>query len=105
MHMTVVMALQDFNSPKLKHKKHWLSFTSAFFLHLRPVLQQLRDNGRLAINQADKKALLTGDLCCHRCDQPCRTMPALNAHIANCTHPIPDLTFKVRNSEQQMSVS
>lgn len=38
-------ALQDFDSPGLKNKKHWNSFTSAFFLDADWVLGQLRSTG------------------------------------------------------------
>ena len=80
--------IQDFMSPKLKHKKHWLSFTSGFFLHLPAVLQQLREHGKLSINRAQMNALLSGNLQCHRCKVLYKNMPTLKSHIAECKHEI-----------------
>jgi aprataxin len=81
--------LQDLNSTGLKHKKHWNSFASAFFLDAEWVLAQLRSpEGRLRYSPHDKEALLKGELRCHRCGSPQANMPRLKAHIAACTAPL-----------------
>ena len=80
---------QDFDSPCIKHKKHWNSFTTPFFLPLAAVKAELASKGRLEINRQAAEQLLKGDLRCHRCQATCKNMPALKVHIAACKAPLP----------------
>lgn len=73
--------MQDYDSPCLKHKKHWNSFTTDFFLDLSCVIAQLSDSGQLKIDVQAAQAMLKQDLHCHVCLQKVRNMPTLKAHI------------------------
>lgn len=45
LHLHVVSL--DFDSPCLKHKTHWNSFTTAFFRQLDSVVEELQSNGQV----------------------------------------------------------
>ncbi|KAG2495217.1 hypothetical protein HYH03_006823 [Edaphochlamys debaryana] len=83
LHLHVVS--QDFDSPALKNKKHWNTFTTEFFLPFAAVEAQVRERGQLAlISAAEEKRLEGLDLRCHGCGQPLRTIPDLKKHIVAC---------------------
>ena len=85
LHLHVIS--QDFDSPALKNKKHWLSFTSPFFMALDDAVAQLSaagPHGGLALDPPAAEALLSGPLRCHGCDAVMPTMPALKSHITAC---------------------
>ena len=76
----------DFDSACLKHKKHWNSFTTAFFVPPDDVLRDVRNSGRVSVDKDRMAALLRAPLrCCRRgCNVAIATMPALKRHIATC---------------------
>lgn len=76
--------VQDFDSAALKHKKHWNSFTSPFFIDVSDVHEQLRQHGSLEINAAKAESMLKQDLQCHICHNPLKNMPLLKNHIKTC---------------------
>ena len=81
---------QDFDSPCLKTKAHWLTFTSEFFQDAEAALSQLRRHGALLYpDEPALGALLKGELRCHRCGAAQANMPRLKEHIAACAAPIP----------------
>lgn len=91
LHMHVIS--QDFDSACLKHKKHWNSFTHpSFFLDAAWALAELRQAGRLRYSLAEAEAAEKASLQCHRCGASLASMPALKAHIARCTAPLPAAT-------------
>ncbi|XP_055304751.1 aprataxin-like protein [Sitodiplosis mosellana] len=72
----------DFNSPALKTKKHWNSFTTEFFVPHEDLVKQIEVNGKVSKLNADvAKDLLSTPLKCHRCDAKPKTIPDLKAHI------------------------
>ncbi|XP_012533516.1 aprataxin [Monomorium pharaonis] len=78
LHLHVIS--MDFNSPCLKNKYHWNSFTTPFFLPSSDVCRQLSDEGKI------KKALqyseyLETKLKCHKCSMQPKNMPALKKHL------------------------
>ncbi|XP_065828354.1 aprataxin-like [Oscarella lobularis] len=79
LHLHVVS--QDFDSPCLKHKKHWHSFTSDFFMESSDVIALLKREGRVTIDRDYYEGLLKRPLACHRCGRATATMPALKDHI------------------------
>ncbi len=84
LHMHVLS--RDMDSPALKNKKHWNSFTTGFFLPAQQVLQQLERSG--GVEGADleaAEALLKGDMRCHRCGLVLRSVPLIKKHLAGCT--------------------
>ena len=83
---------QDLDSERMKTKQHWNSFTTPFFRPLAAVRAELEACGRCAVDRAAAEALLKGELRCHRCGAPQRTMPALKAHLCACTTPLSAVT-------------
>jgi aprataxin len=81
----------------IKHKKHWLSFTTDFFVAPSAVEALLRDKGRAAApnvplgdtalgTKEDREAHLRGPLRCHVCATQVKDMPKLKAHLfTHCT--------------------
>ncbi len=77
---------QDFDSPSLKNKKHWNSFTSAFFLPIAAVEEQLARRGSVELmSPEEERRLLALDLRCHGCGAPHKSMPKLKQHIVECS--------------------
>mmetsp|Transcript_5550 Transcript_5550/g.6706 ORF Transcript_5550/g.6706 Transcript_5550/m.6706 type:complete len:425 (+) Transcript_5550:144-1418(+) len=76
---------QDFLSPSLKTKKHWLSFThSKLFLAPEVVEKEIEEKGDLKSVLNEAKNLETSRLECNRCKQVQKNMPTLMTHIASC---------------------
>ena len=74
----------ELDSPHLKHKKHYNSFTTAFFLTLDDVVRRLETDGRIRVDEQRTKEELRRPLRCCRCHAPVATMPALKRHLAAC---------------------
>jgi aprataxin len=74
----------DFDSEWLKTKKHWNSYTSAFFLPLDDVLAGLQRGQPVVVDPSAAEALLKQALACHRCGAALANMPKLKQHIASC---------------------
>jgi aprataxin len=72
----------DMVGEALKNKKHYHSFTSAFFLHLDDVIGTLQRGGRVVVDVAAAEALLKQPLVCHVCGAPQPNMPSLKEHLA-----------------------
>ncbi len=79
LHMHVVS--QDFDSPCLKTKKHWNSFTSDFFINAEEIIKTLESTGRITLNVVRYNLLLKQALRCHVCHEVMPNMPKLKAHI------------------------
>ena len=75
---------QDFVSPKLKHKQHWNSFTTSFFVPLEKVLTDLEARDAVEVDRARAEALLKQPLRCHHCQEVMKNMPDLKSHIVAC---------------------
>jgi aprataxin len=85
LHMHIVS--QDFDSPHLKHKHHWNSFTSPFFLEPDALADMVRAGTNALLTStraAEFAALLDRPLACHVCRAEVRTMPRLKEHVAAC---------------------
>ncbi|XP_024536868.1 transcription factor bHLH140 isoform X2 [Selaginella moellendorffii] len=81
---------QDFNSPGLKNKKHWNSFTTSFFRDSRDVIAELESRGKLEeCTEEMEKRLLDSELRCHRCRCVQPNIPRLKAHVCSCSKPLP----------------
>jgi len=72
---------QDFNSPCLKHKKHWNSFTTTYFVPSETVLEELRSTGRFTEREEQAKTLLGTPLKCHKCEYRPQNFPDLKRHL------------------------
>ncbi|KAK9290391.1 hypothetical protein L1049_008560 [Liquidambar formosana] len=85
LHLHVIS--QDFNSKHLKNKKHWNSFTTAFFRDSVDVIEEISNNGKATLKDDD--SLLSMELRCHRCRSAHPNIPRLKSHISNCQAPFP----------------
>ena len=79
LHMHVIS--QDFDSPCLKTKKHWNSFTSEFFRDAEDIIRILETSGNVHLDKEKYEAMLKLPLKCHICHIELPNMPKLKAHI------------------------
>ncbi|NXS51855.1 APTX protein, partial [Brachypteracias leptosomus] len=78
LHLHVIS--QDFDSPALKTKKHWNSFTTDYFLNSQDVIEMVRCKGKVIMKDGVSE-LLKLPLRCHRCKQQLSTIPQLKEHL------------------------
>ncbi|KAM3864832.1 aprataxin [Diretmus argenteus] len=71
---------QDFNSPCLKNKKHWNSFTTDYFIESHDVIQMLEKSGKVTVKEGTSE-LLKLPLRCHMCHKELSTIPSLKEHL------------------------
>lgn len=84
LHMHVIS--DDFNSPALKTKKHWNSYTTNFFIPSEKVIKDLESIGRVNLPSTSQSSLyLKTPLKCHKCPYSPGNMPALKLHLAKHT--------------------
>ncbi|XP_033480284.1 aprataxin isoform X2 [Epinephelus lanceolatus] len=79
-HVHLHVISQDFDSPCLKNKKHWNSFTTDYFMESHDVIQMLETNGRVTVKEGTSE-LLKLPLRCHVCRRELSTIPALKEHL------------------------
>lgn len=79
-HVHLHVISQDFDSPCLKNKKHWNSFTTDYFIESKDVLQMLERDGRVSVKEGTSE-LLKLPLRCHTCHRELSTIPALKEHL------------------------
>ena len=79
LHMHVIST--DFDSPCLKNKRHWNSFTTSFFRSASQILDELKTNGCISIDSGNYKQFLEGALKCHICNERPKNIPRLKDHI------------------------
>ncbi|XP_064295239.1 aprataxin isoform X2 [Phalacrocorax carbo] len=78
LHLHVIS--QDFDSPALKTKKHWNSFTTDYFLNSEDVIEMVRSKGKVTVKDRVSE-LLKLPLKCHCCKQQLSTIPQLKEHL------------------------
>ncbi|CAB9526706.1 DNA-binding protein involved in single-strand DNA break repair [Seminavis robusta] len=81
LHMHVIS--QDFDSPHLKNKKHWNSFTTTFFVPVEE-MQIAVTKGKIDFTYRENR--LKDGLKCHRCGKMQTNMPQLKQHISCCNY-------------------
>ncbi|XP_042341381.1 aprataxin isoform X2 [Plectropomus leopardus] len=79
-HVHLHVISQDFDSPCLKNKKHWNSFTTDYFMDSHDVIQMLETDGRVTVKEGTSE-LLKLPLRCHVCRRELPTIPALKEHL------------------------
>ncbi|XP_021891037.1 transcription factor bHLH140 [Carica papaya] len=85
LHLHVIS--QDFDSKYLKNKKHWNSFSTAFFRDSVDVIEEVSKQG--VVSLARDNSLLSMELRCHRCRSAHPNMQRLKSHVSNCRSPFP----------------
>ena len=73
-----------FSLQRLKHKKHWNSFTTDFFVPSSQVLATLEREGRVVMPAAKYKALEEQGLECPLCHAKFPTIPSMKKHYKLC---------------------
>ena len=89
LHLHIVS--QDFQSDRLKNKKHWISFTHKdYFIPLSRVVRELGSSWTPETfpKIKAKAGEIDSGLACHRCFKELPNMPKLKLHIASCAEPI-----------------
>lgn len=80
LHMHVIST--DMDSVCLKHKKHWNSFTTEFFMDAESIVTSLEETGRVKLlDKAVCDELMKRPLQCHVCHQGQVNLPKLKSHI------------------------
>ncbi|XP_036955461.1 aprataxin isoform X1 [Acanthopagrus latus] len=79
-HVHLHVISQDFDSPCLKNKKHWNSFTTDYFIESHDVIEMLERDGRVSVKDGTSE-LLKLPLRCHVCHRELPTIPALKEHL------------------------
>ncbi|CAM9441380.1 unnamed protein product [Phaeothamnion confervicola] len=82
---------QDLDSPSLKNKKHWNTFSTPFFLEADAVEAVLAGpTGAVAVDERRCRQMKAQPLRCFRCRAAQRNMPALKEHNLRCKAPVPE---------------
>ncbi|XP_067409418.1 aprataxin isoform X4 [Emydura macquarii macquarii] len=79
-HIHLHVISQDFDSPCLKNKKHWNSFTTEYFLNSHDVIEMVKTKGKVLVKDGTPE-LLKLPLRCHVCKQHQSNMPQLKEHL------------------------
>uniref|UniRef100_A0A8C4TJK3 Aprataxin n=1 Tax=Erpetoichthys calabaricus TaxID=27687 RepID=A0A8C4TJK3_ERPCA len=79
-HIHLHVISQDFDSPSLKNKKHWNSFTTDYFLDSEAVMEMVEKNGKVTVKDGTSE-LLKLPLRCHVCRRELPTIPQLKDHL------------------------
>ncbi|XP_077460937.1 aprataxin [Stigmatopora argus] len=79
-HVHLHVISQDFDSPCLKNKKHWNSFTTDYFILSQDVIHMLETDGKVTVKEGTSE-LLKLPLRCHKCRTEFPTIPALKQHL------------------------
>lgn len=80
LHMHVVS--QDLDSPCLKNKKHWNSFTTDFFQDAERIISILQSKGKVELDvKGVYEPMLKLPLKCHVCKEELQNMPKLKDHL------------------------
>ncbi|XP_066514783.1 aprataxin isoform X2 [Hoplias malabaricus] len=79
-HIHLHVISQDFDSPALKNKKHWNSFTTDYFIDSQDVIAMLEQDGRVSVKEGTAE-LLKQPLRCHICCKEQATIPKLKEHL------------------------
>lgn len=79
LHLHVIS--DDFNSPSLKTKKHWNSFTTDYFIPSELIISELEAGEIKLMSNIRAKELLNTNLKCHKCSYLPKNMPDLKNHI------------------------
>uniref|UniRef100_F6Z018 Aprataxin n=1 Tax=Ornithorhynchus anatinus TaxID=9258 RepID=F6Z018_ORNAN len=79
-HIHLHVISQDFDSPWLKNKKHWNSFNTKYFLESQDVIEMVRRDGKVTVQDGTSEFLKL-PLRCHVCKQQQSTIPELKEHL------------------------
>uniref|UniRef100_A0A8C1BY44 Aprataxin n=1 Tax=Cyprinus carpio carpio TaxID=630221 RepID=A0A8C1BY44_CYPCA len=79
-HVHLHVISQDFDSPCLKNKKHWNSFTTDYFVESQDVIAMLEHDGKVTVKDGTSELLKLPLRCCF-CHKEQPTIPKLKEHL------------------------
>ncbi|KAM5194040.1 aprataxin isoform 2-T2 [Mantella aurantiaca] len=79
-HIHLHVISQDFDSPCLKNKKHWNSFTTEYFLDSKEIVDMIKLKGKVEVKDGASE-LLKSSLQCNVCKVQQATIPQLKEHL------------------------
>ncbi|TRY77714.1 hypothetical protein DNTS_029095, partial [Danionella cerebrum] len=79
-HIHLHVISQDFDSPCLKNKKHWNSFTTDYFIESQDLIAMLEQDGKVSVKEGASEFLKL-PLRCHVCKKEQPTIPKLKDHL------------------------
>ncbi|XP_071970059.1 aprataxin isoform X1 [Engystomops pustulosus] len=79
-HIHLHVISQDFDSPCLKNKKHWNSFTTDYFVNSKEVMDMVKLQGKVTVKDGATELLKTS-LQCNVCKVQQATIPQLKEHL------------------------
>ncbi|KAN0033259.1 hypothetical protein ACTA71_002683 [Dictyostelium dimigraforme] len=74
----------DYNSKYLKNNKHWNSFTTDFYIPFDNILNELKSNGKVKIDQIKYNSILSQKKECPICKLENKNLEILKDHYTNC---------------------
>ncbi|EFA77384.1 histidine triad family protein [Heterostelium album PN500] len=82
LHMHIIS--KDFDSPSLKKKEHWVSFTTDFFIPYPSLYNNLKFNQKIIIDKEKYLALKSDPIKCPKCSNVFKTLPSVKEHYKSC---------------------
>ncbi|KAM9971735.1 hypothetical protein ACTFIW_011718 [Dictyostelium discoideum] len=74
----------DYNTKYLKNNKHWNSFTTEFYIPFDKILNELKSNGQVKIDQVKYNSILSQIKKCPICKEENKNLENLKDHYKKC---------------------
>ncbi|KAM9986093.1 hypothetical protein ACTFIZ_004347 [Dictyostelium cf. discoideum] len=74
----------DYNTKYLKNNKHWNSFTTEFYVPFDKILNELKSNGQVKIDQVKYNSILSQIKKCPICKEENKNLENLKDHYTKC---------------------
>ncbi|KAN0026356.1 hypothetical protein ACTFIV_007340 [Dictyostelium citrinum] len=74
----------DYNTKYLKNNKHWNSFTTEFYVPFDKILNELKSNGQVKIDQIKYNSILSQIKKCPICKEENKNLDNLKDHYKKC---------------------
>ena len=79
---------QDMDSPFIRRKSHWNSFTTDFFVSIPTVVEMLQSAGLVEMDHEQMMAWEKASMKCHRCRAILPNIPSVKRHVGTCSVPL-----------------
>ena len=79
LHLHIVS--QDFNSPRMKTRHHWNTFNTEYFMDSSVVIETLKKEGCIGVDDAKYEAFLTRQMKCNACSRKFEDISTLKTHL------------------------
>ncbi|EGG21829.1 histidine triad family protein [Cavenderia fasciculata] len=75
---------KDYNTPQLKRKEHWQSFTTEFYIPQNEFIGMLETNNQITIDKEKMLAIKDRPLECPKCHKQFDSIPKVKSHHSTC---------------------